>query len=63
MLASASDDTTVRLLQNASSGTAEIVFVYEGHHDYVRGLDWSYDGTSMLATGSWDKSLHIWTSA
>ncbi|POM75267.1 Methylosome protein 50 [Phytophthora palmivora] len=60
--------------RTASSGICELLVGEENtapHHDYVRALDWfQLASTSpssaekfdtVLATGSWDKSVHTWS--
>lgn len=41
------------------ANTGEIVHVLSGHQNVIDGVKWSPDG-QLLATTSWDETLHIW---
>src|SRR5262249_5568158 len=55
-LVSASDDTTVRIWDVA---TSESLAVLTGHQDYVYDARWNKAGTT-LATASADASIRLW---
>ncbi len=59
LLASGSDDTTVRLWDAA---TGALVRTLEGHTDWVRSVAFSPDGR-LLASGSWDNTVRLWDAA
>ncbi|MGV9567979.1 nSTAND1 domain-containing NTPase [Streptomyces sp. NPDC003480] len=59
ILATASDDHTVRLWDPATGRTRSIVV---GHHDGVDSLAFSPDG-SLLATASDDRTVRLWDAA
>ena len=56
---SASYDNTVRLWDAATGSTKAIL---ARHTAMVMALGWSPDG-SLLATGSSDRAVHVWSSA
>src|SRR5207248_11346640 len=56
MLASGSEDQTVRLW-NGQSG--ELLHTLEGHGDAVNSVAWSADG-QVLASGSYDQTVRLW---
>jgi WD40 repeat protein len=57
MLASGSNDKTVRLWQG--SGSSRII---QGHIEGITSVSFSPDGT-ILASGSWDKTIRLWRVA
>ena len=59
MLASASDDCTVRLWE-ASSG--HLLQALEGHTGTVFGVSWSPDGRT-LASASFDRTVRLWEAS
>jgi WD40 repeat protein len=59
LLASASDDRTVRVWETATGGCRSVL---EGHTDYVRALVFSADG-QLLASASGDKTVRVWETA
>ncbi len=58
-LASASDDTTVRIWRAADGALLQTL---TGHTDWVRDVAWSLDGT-RLASASHDGTVRIWRAA
>ncbi|MBN1920210.1 MAG: hypothetical protein JW892_03115 [Anaerolineae bacterium] len=56
LLASGSDDTTIKLW-NIANGS--LLFALNGHTSYVWGLDFSPDGT-MLVSASDDNTIKLW---
>merc|ERR1711865_622259 len=58
MLASGSDDNTVRIWGMDSTGTFKCKSTLTGHSRVVMSVAWSMDGT--LASGSFDNSVKIW---
>jgi WD40 repeat protein len=58
LLASASDDRTVRLW---NAGTGQEVQKMEGHADWVRAVAFSPDG-SLLASASEDRTVRLWNA-
>lgn len=71
LLASSGDDETVSLWAEQSSGSGdasagkfERVHKLLGHEDWVRGLDFVYDGDDLLlASGSQDNFIRLWRIA
>ncbi|BDD57631.1 hypothetical protein MAP00_002978 [Monascus purpureus] len=59
MLASASDDDTVRLWDTATGSARQTL---EGHTRSVRAIAFSPDGT-MLASASYDRTVRLWDTA
>ena len=59
LLASASDDSTVRLWDAA---TGALQSMLEGHTDMVRAVAFSGDGR-LLASASYDKTVRLWDPA
>ncbi|KAH8394803.1 hypothetical protein KR222_006248 [Zaprionus bogoriensis] len=71
LLASSGDDETVSLWAqqsggagDASAGQFQRVHKLSGHEDWVRGLDFVYDGEDLLlASGSQDNFIRLWRIA
>ena len=59
VVASASDDGTVKLWNAAAR---ETIATLEGHADSVRAVEFSPDG-GTLASGSWDGTVKLWNVA
>jgi WD40 repeat protein len=59
LIASASEDTTVRLWE-AATGTCRSTL--EGHSNYVSAVAFSPDG-QLVASASWDKTVRLWEAA
>lgn len=59
LLASASDDWTVRLWEMTSG--RELARL-QGHENWVRAVEWSPDG-SMLASASHDRTVRLWNAS
>ncbi|KAF0310731.1 WD repeat-containing protein 17 [Amphibalanus amphitrite] len=57
VLASGSDDGTVRVWDTDSS---ECLRVLSGHHSHVRGLAWCPALAHVLVSGSWDYTIRVW---
>ena len=57
-LALGCDDTTIRLIDVA---TSQEVAALRGHADYVHAVAWSPDGT-RLVSGSGDNTVRVWDS-
>ncbi|KAJ5796218.1 uncharacterized protein N7518_004758 [Penicillium psychrosexuale] len=58
LLASGSNDTTVRLW---NTGTGELRQTLKGHSDFVRSVAFSPDG-QLLASSSDDKTVRLWNT-
>ncbi|KAI9649891.1 hypothetical protein NHQ30_002475 [Ciborinia camelliae] len=56
MLASASDDKTIRLWNPI---TCESIYTFKGHSDFIRSISFSPDG-KMLASSSRDQTIRLW---
>lgn len=56
LLATASDDTTIRLWDVASG---QELLTFNGHSDWVRDVEFTPDGT-LLVSGSTDDTLRVW---
>jgi WD40 repeat protein len=59
LLASASDDRSVRLWDIASGRQ---LAMFEGHTDWVRGVAFSPDGRLLASAGN-DRSVRLWDTA
>jgi WD40 repeat protein len=59
LLASASEDTTVRLWDPATGTTVQTL---KGHTSWVRAVAFSPDG-KLLASASWDTTVRLWDPA
>lgn len=60
LLASCSDDRTVRLWKPFES--AEAVAVLKGHEKEIYTLKWSNTPSNLLATASFDNTVRVWSS-
>jgi len=58
LLACASDDATVSVLDLSSRST---VVRFDQHTDFVRGLAWDLDNKGSLLSGGWDKKVYAHT--
>lgn len=59
ILASGSDDRTIRLWNLTNPGAEPIVL--EGHEDHVYSVVFSPDGKT-LTSGSWDETIRLWSA-
>jgi WD40 repeat protein len=59
LVASASDDTSVRVRTMNEKDEKKIDFTYKGHNDYVRALEFGPPG--CVFSGGRDQLLHCWT--
>ena len=56
ILASGSDDKTLRVWDIKNSGTKEL----KGHSHNVRGISWNYEIPWLLLSGAWDMTIRVW---
>jgi len=59
IIASGSDDKTIRVWQWISTGPRELRKLV-GHTAYVRGLLWHSELPDILFSGSWDATIRVW---
>ncbi|OQR87320.1 hypothetical protein ACHHYP_09116 [Achlya hypogyna] len=61
LLATSSDDTTVRVWSWPLAADAVVPYVtLQGHTSYVRALVWHTAPAPLLLSGSWDATIRVW---
>ena len=59
MILSCSYDMTVRLW-NAANPVEPQLKVFDRHHEFVQGIDWSQHVENQVASISWDQKVYSW---
>ncbi|KAL0236820.1 hypothetical protein PCE1_000217 [Barthelona sp. PCE] len=60
LLASVSDDLTVRVWDISKPQGQEAVCVLEGHTNFVRAICWNPAMPFLLLSGGWDSTIRVW---